>query len=124
MREQRQSIRYFNHLPIEVWAKNSEGIPGDRKYHIDQLDNVSATGMAFESDISWEQGTTLVIHVIEPPLECVGKVVWCQKHGKNYQVGVKLIEENTIDNNGLESLRQTEILFEMLENWNNEESEF
>ncbi|EDN66527.1 hypothetical protein BGP_5505 [Beggiatoa sp. PS] len=116
MREQRKSIRYFNHLPIEVWAKDSEkGTEKDCEHHIDLLDNVSAKGMAFESDISWEQDTTLVIRVLEPPIECVGKVAWCRRHGKNFQVGVELIEENTMDNNELENLRQTEIIFEILE---------
>jgi hypothetical protein len=117
MPEQRHTNRYINHLPIEVWPSQSpeQKSKKDSKHHLDQLSNISMEGMAFESDVSWIQGTPVVIRVLDPPIECVGKVVWCRQDKKNFKVGVQLNEETCINHKELYRMCQTERIFEVIE---------
>ena len=118
MSEQRHTFRYTSHLPIEVWSAespNEHQSKIENEHHLDQLSNISMEGMAFESDISWTKGTPVVIRVLNPPVECIGKVVWCRRDGKNFKVGIQLNEECSINHKELYRMCQTEIMFETIE---------
>ncbi len=83
--EGRRFVRHPTHIPIEVQATDS--------VNTEYLDNVSLGGMAFNSNNYWEQGSVLNIRIpdAQSSIDLVGKVVWCRKHKKHFDVGIQFM---------------------------------
>ncbi len=90
MPENRRFYRHPAHVPIEVWQEK------ESTYELDQLNNVSLGGVAFESDTCWKPGSIITFRVLlNPPCHFTGKVVWCRKHDEHFEVGVQFLEKNS-----------------------------
>jgi c-di-GMP-binding flagellar brake protein YcgR len=89
--ENRQYYRHPSHIPIEVWQPDSA-------HHLEQLNNVSLGGIAFESDSPWEPNSIISFNVqmVNQSHQFTGKVVWCRKreHDNYFEVGVQFLENN------------------------------
>jgi len=107
--EEREFVRHPTHIPIEVQATDT--------VNMEYLNNVSLGGMAFDSNVYWEQGSTLIIRIpnAHSSAEFIGKVVWCQEHNKHFEVGIQFM--NSVNNNTAISKMVDDVCqFEMYKN--------
>jgi len=87
--ESRQYYRHPSHVPIEIW----QGEGGTA--HLEQLNNVSLGGIAFESDSAWKLNSIITFMMVnDQSHQFTGKVVWCHKreHDNHFDVGVQFLK--------------------------------
>jgi hypothetical protein len=86
-REVRKYIRHATDMPIEVQL--ADLVTNKREY----LNNISFGGMSFKSGSELEKGTVVRIKIplSRPVFEAKGKVMWCQKKGTGFDVGVEFV---------------------------------
>ncbi|PVY76384.1 PilZ domain-containing protein [Tamilnaduibacter salinus] len=82
MRE-RSYIRHPTDIPLEVQPGSPSGRSGDVR-------NLSPGGLAFTSEAPYELGSELClcIRCCPNPLQIRGQVVWCERRGNRYELGV------------------------------------
>lgn len=82
MRE-RSYIRHPTDIPLDVQ-------PGSPSVHSGELHNLSPGGLAFSADTPYDPGSDLClcIRCCPNPLEIRGQVVWCERRGAGYELGV------------------------------------
>lgn len=88
----RTFIRHPSDIPIEVH-------PEDAVEQTEQhLNNVSAGGLSFKSQMPFEDGRVLRIRImiVKPAFEAKGKVVWCRKEDETFEVGVEFTETRDV----------------------------
>lgn len=85
----RQFFRHPTDIPIEV------SVPEKQLVKRKRLHNISLGGIAFKASCYWECGTvvTICISCVKPAFEAIGKVVWCQKQGDFFYVGVEFLQQ-------------------------------
>jgi hypothetical protein len=85
----RQFIRHPSEIPIELWCILSKSTTQK-----ESLCNVSLSGLAFKSNVSWEIGTIIGVRIplIHPIFETICRVVWCHKKHNNFEIGVELMD--------------------------------
>jgi len=108
--EERKFVRHPTQIPIEVIEE--ENYVGKRE----KMSNVSMGGMAFESNVPWKSGSLISICVmVECAIKLHAEVVWCQKKGDHFDVGVRFLDspKNETDNM-VEHVCQIEIYKQML----------
>jgi hypothetical protein len=84
-KETRKFIRHGADLPIEVSL-------GDLVHHKrEYLNNISFGGLSFKSRDEVKTGTVIDVRIplTRPVFESKGKVTWCVKNDKYYDVGVQ-----------------------------------
>lgn len=84
----RAFIRHPSDVPIEVISSN-------RITHaLQRLRNVSIGGLCYQSTVCLDVGLMVKVNipVVKPPFEANGRVVWCQRNGDWFDVGVQFIE--------------------------------
>jgi len=84
----RQHTRYSTSLPVAFNARRSGS---ERSAY---LNNISISGMSFNSMIPLETGTVIMLHfpVSKPVFSTPGLVVWCRKMAFQYGIGVGFID--------------------------------
>lgn len=90
--DKREHPRYTIELPIAVTL--GEVVASESAY----LSNISVGGVLFNSMVELEPGTLILLHLppTKPVLRTPGRVVWCTKHGFEYEVGVEFLIEDSI----------------------------
>lgn len=84
----RKSCRHSSNIPFTYSFKNVVA------HKTEYLNNVSIGGLAFKSSIPIKKGTIIAIKIplLKPIFKMKGKVVWCKKSKKLYDVGIKFLE--------------------------------
>ena len=84
----RQHTRYSTSLPVAFTL--AEVVASESAY----LNNISISGMSFNSMIPLEPGTVIMLHfpVSKPVFSTPGLVVWCRKMAFQYGIGVGFID--------------------------------
>lgn len=103
--DKREHPRYTVELPVAVTL--GEVVASESAY----LSNISAGGVLFNSMVELAPGTLILLHVPpgKPLLRTPGRVVWCTKHGFEYEVGAEfLIEEPIFRDRMLSVVRRIE----------------
>ena len=87
-KKKRQHTRYPTTLPVAFTL--SELVSSESAY----LNNISISGMSFNSMIALEPGTVIMLHfpVSKPVFSTPGLVVWCRKMAFQYGIGVGFID--------------------------------
>ncbi len=87
----REYIRHPSSIPIEYEIK---GFVDPKK---ENLSNVSAGGLCFQSNNFIDDGLELMIRIpiIKPPFAADSVVVWCQENDNHFNVGVKFNDKET-----------------------------
>lgn len=64
----------------------------------DYLKNVSRGGLAFTSHSQLQQGMIIriMIPLIKPVFEALGRVSWCKPEGPHYEVGVEFLDDDDV----------------------------
>jgi len=85
----RQFIRHPSEIPIELWC-----VINKSKIQTESLSNVSLSGLAFKSNVSWEIDTIIGIRIplVHPIFETSCRVVWCHKKNSYFEIGVELMD--------------------------------
>jgi hypothetical protein len=85
----RKFIRHPVDIPIEIHHL-ALATPREQK-----LNNISAGGLSLQADQYLEKGTIVDIRipVSQPPFETKARVVWCEKKGKQFDIGLEFDEE-------------------------------
>ncbi len=83
----RKFIRHPSDIPIEVHRK---GVLSFQQ----SLKDISSVGLSFSSGVFIDKNTiiTVRIPVIRPVFEARGRVVWCERRGSLFDVGLEFIE--------------------------------
>jgi hypothetical protein len=86
--DSRKHSRYSTSLPIAFSL--SEVVASESAY----LNNISISGMSFNSMVALEPGTVIMLHfpVSKPVFSTPGLVVWCRKMAFQYGIGVGYID--------------------------------
>lgn len=86
--DSRKNTRYSTSLPIAFSL--SEVVASESAY----LNNISISGMSFNSMVALEPGTVIMLHfpVSKPVFSTPGLVVWCRKMAFQYGIGVGYID--------------------------------
>ncbi len=86
--EKRLFIRHPSDIPIEIQMENVVS------HRTEYLNNISFGGLSFKSKIYLEKGTIIKIKIplVRPVFEAKGEVVWCEKKGDYYNVGVEFLD--------------------------------
>lgn len=87
----RKYIRHPSDIPIEVEVE-------DHVEDHDMLNNISAGGLSFHSNIPIELNRVLTLRIpaVQPPFETRGKVMWCHETIEGYDVGIKLLNRDQV----------------------------
>ena len=90
MSQYRRFIRHPADIPIEFSA--TDGEPVSRAHARD----VSFGGLAFQTDHCPGKGTIIHLRIptVSPSFETRGVVVWCQRLGERYEVGVRFLDSS------------------------------
>lgn len=85
----RKFIRHPADIPIEIHDL-SLAAPREEK-----LNNISTGGLSLQAGQYLEKGTLvdIKIPVSRPPFETKARVVWCEKKGDQFDIGVEFDEE-------------------------------
>ena len=85
----RSYIRHPTNVPIEL--SPADHMPG----HLSCIKDVSVGGLSLKSSRELELKTLIKIKIplVEPPFETVALVVWCRRAYRDYEVGVRFIDE-------------------------------
>ena len=86
--EKRNFIRHPSDIPIDV-QRESQIVPKE-----ESICDVSTGGLAFFSENPYRVNTAMKIKIqlVNPVFEARAKVVWCNKSGNVYEVGVEFME--------------------------------
>lgn len=86
----RKYIRHPADIPIEISSKAT------MNQSTDNLVNVSLGGLSFISGEEQAIGShiSLRIPLVEPPFETTAEVVWCQPVDGQFEIGVKLLDQD------------------------------
>ena len=86
--DSRKKTRYSTTLPVAFSL--SEVVASESAY----LNNISISGMSFNSMVALEPGTVIMLHfpVSKPVFSTPGLVVWCRKMAFQYGIGVGYID--------------------------------
>jgi len=84
----RKNTRYSTSLPVAFTL--AEVVASESAY----LNNISISGMSFNSMIALEPGTVIMLHfpVSKPVFSTPGLVVWCRKMAFQYGIGMGFID--------------------------------
>lgn len=84
----RNFIRHPADIPIEIRCVGKE------TFQENPVRNISADGMCIETDIEVKSGTVIDIKIpcYHPAFQAKAKVVWCQKTGAQYNIGVEFVD--------------------------------
>ena len=84
----REYIRHPSEIPIEF------DVAEPKEHQAEYLSNVSLGGLSFRSTTAVEIGRTISIFIsfVLPKFEAHGRVVWCRKVKKGYEMGVEFID--------------------------------
>jgi len=84
----RKNTRYPTSLPVAFSL--AEVVASESAY----LNNISISGMSFNSMVALEPGTVIMLHfpVSKPVFSTPGLVVWCRKMAFQYGIGVGYID--------------------------------
>ena len=85
----RKFIRHPSDAPIQVtldWAEEENDETVDQT-----ITNVSLGGLAFVSQTPFEvlQRVRVCIPLLQQDNHLIGNVVWCEKSGRNYEIGIE-----------------------------------
>src|SRR3990167_6822444 len=85
----REFIRHPTDIPIKITMADVAA------HGNEYLNNISLGGLSFKSRVPLERGTAIDIRIplVKPIFEAVGQIVWCEKSGNYYNVGVKFIND-------------------------------
>jgi Tfp pilus assembly protein PilZ len=80
----REYIRHPSSIPLEV--KIDDLSDPQSEY----LNNVSMGGLSFHSKNKLDDGALIILRIplLKESIQIKGKVVWCRKQGRGYEVGV------------------------------------
>lgn len=103
--DKRQFIRHPVAIPIKIWHASPQAIAHAQSYqkHIKRStqasSNISLGGLAFHSEQHLPLGTPIKINIdlVNPPFEALCTVVWCQQKTEGYDVGVKFIDQDDVE---------------------------
>lgn len=86
--DNRTNTRYPTSLPVAFTL--AEVVASESAY----LNNISISGMSFNSMVALEPGTVIMLHfpVSKPVFRTPGLVVWCRKMAFQYGIGVGYID--------------------------------
>lgn len=96
--QNRQFIRHPSEIPIEIWCVISRDVARNvsttKVSTKESLSNVSLSGLAFKSNVSWKPDTIIGIRIplINPIFETICRVVWCHKKNSHFEMGVELMD--------------------------------
>jgi len=80
--QQREFIRHPVDIPVRVHRQPGRGSN-------EGLSNLSLGGLAFASDRCWSAGEHITVTMSVPfELEITGRVVWCRRKGRRFEVGL------------------------------------
>lgn len=84
----RTFIRHPSDIPIHVV---SEGMAAKKE---DYLTNVSIGGLAFSSNVPFDENSSIVVRIslVRPAFEARGRIIWCRKEEDHFDVGVEFLE--------------------------------
>ncbi len=103
--DKRQFIRHPTGIPLKVWHSSHHALEQAQQVqkHIKQsrqsLSNVSLGGLAFHSQHAFPMATPIKINIdlVNPPFEALCTVVWCQKKVDGYDIGVKFVDQDDVE---------------------------
>lgn len=89
--ERREYIRHPVDVPIHVFLQTDEAL----KYI--SMSDVGEGGVAFQTNVAFEDGTILKVNVphVHPPFEAACVVCWRQVKGEGFEIGVKFLDEDS-----------------------------
>ena len=87
MKEKRKYLRHSIDIPVDICM---DKVAASRNEY---LDNISVGGLCFKSKKVLKKGLLIEIEIplTHPVFKAKGKVVWCEKQGKFYHVGLKFV---------------------------------
>lgn len=91
--KRRRSTRHHAEIPIEFSIPDSHLVNQTRSTH-----DISKGGLSFASSSPLEINLIidLTIRITQPHFEESAKVVWCQHSGKEYEIGVKFLNDEAV----------------------------
>ena len=87
-KDNRKFIRHPSDIPIEIFMEDVVSDKGE------YLNNIGIGGLSFKSKVFLEKDTIIKIKIpfVHPIFEATGKVAWCEKSRKHFNVGVEFRE--------------------------------
>lgn len=103
--DKRQFIRHPTGIPLKIWHSSHHAIEQAQQLqkHIKQtnesLSNISLGGLAFHSQHAFPMSAPIKINIdlVNPPFEALCTVVWCQKKTEGYDIGVKFVDQDDVE---------------------------
>ncbi len=89
--ERREYIRHPVNVPIHVFLQS------DKKLKYFSMSDVGEGGVAFQTNVAFEDGTILKVNVphVQPPFEAACVVCWRQVKDDGFEIGVKFLDEDS-----------------------------
>ncbi len=89
--ERREFIRHPVDVPIHVFMQS------DEELEYLSMSDVGEGGVAFQTNVAFEDGTILRVNVphVNPPFEAACVVCWRQAKGEGFEIGVKFLDEES-----------------------------